>query len=298
MRALVIVCNMIFILNNQTNPSFNIALEEYLLKDSTQEIIMLYRNEPSIIIGKNQNALAEINFPWANKNRIPIIRRISGGGTVYHDLGNINFAFICNGQKNKLIDFERFTSPIISILQGMGLDAKFEGHNDIRLKGKKISGNAEHGYRSRIMHHGTLLFSSKLDDLRSALKVNGSYTDKAVASVPSSVTNIQDHLENNMSASEFMIALVKKLIDQEDCELAEISKSDKKAIQLLMDKKYNQWEWNLGASPNYTFHKGDIKFSVSKGTVTESSIKSMIGKRHRIEALEEELKEYTIEQLF
>jgi len=248
---------MLCIQRQQTDPYFNLAAEEYVLKSITDDIFMLWRNGPSIIAGKHQNTLAEINLDFVEKNSIPVVRRISGGGTVFHDLGNLNFTFIRNGEHEKLVNFRQFTEPIIEVLQSLGLDAKFEGRNDITIFGKKISGNAEHVYKNRVLHHGTLLFSSQLTDLSNALKVNpDKFQDKAVKSVRSRVTNISEHLTQQMSVVEFQ-ALIQDHISKKypDTKLIEFSDDDIRAINRLAEEKYKTWEWNFGYSPKYTFRK-------------------------------------------
>ena len=187
---------MLIINRPQTDPYFNIAAEEYLLKQMDEDCFMVWQNEPSIIVGKHQNTLAEINYSFAKENNIPVVRRITGGGTVFHDLGNLNFTFISSGEKGKLVNFKKFTQPIIEVLNQMGIPARFEGKNDLRVNGLKISGNAEHVYKNKVLHHGTLLFSTDLNFLKKAIKsVPERFQDKAVQSVRSKVANITDFIE-------------------------------------------------------------------------------------------------------
>ena len=163
---------MLCIHDKHTDPFFNLAAEEYVLKNFTEDCFMLWRNGPSIIVGKHQNTLAEINLDWVRANNIKVVRRLSGGGAVFHDLGNLNFTFIVSGEDGNLVDFRKFTKPILEVLQKLGVEAKFEGRNDLTIKGMKFSGNAEHVHKNRTLHHGTLLFSSVMADLSQALKVN------------------------------------------------------------------------------------------------------------------------------
>ena len=187
---------MLIIQNSTTDPYFNIAVEEYLLKNFTDDCFILYQNKPSIIIGKHQNTLAEINYQYVKENNIAVVRRLSGGGTVYHDLGNLNFSFIKNsGNDKNLVDFKMYTTPIIEVLKQLGVNAEFGGHNDIQVNGFKISGNAEHIFKKRVLHHGTLLFSSDLSILNNAIKApENRYSDKAVKSVRAVVANIKDFI--------------------------------------------------------------------------------------------------------
>ena len=187
---------MLYIYNKNTNPYFNLAAEEYVLKEFQEECFMLWRNEPSIIVGKNQNTLAEINLDYVRQHKIPVVRRLSGGGAVFHDLGNLNFTFIVNEDVSSFSDFKRFTQPIIDVLRKLSVNAEFSGRNDITIDGKKISGNAQYYYKNRILHHGTLLFSSSITDLSAALKVRPvKFEDKGVKSVSKRVTNISEHLK-------------------------------------------------------------------------------------------------------
>ncbi|MEE4196385.1 MAG: lipoate--protein ligase [Bacteroidales bacterium] len=249
---------MLCIKNPETNPYFNLAAEEYVLKNFKENCFMLWRNRPSIIVGKHQNTLAEINFEFVKQNNIDVVRRLSGGGAVFHDLGNLNFTFIknANAQKN-LVDFKKYTQPVIDVLRQLGVDAKFEGRNDIMIDGRKVSGNAEHVFKRRVLHHGTLLFSSVMLDLSKALKVNPlKYQDKGVKSVRSRVTNISDHLPGQMTVMEFHDKIFDFMVKSEkDAELYEYTADDLAKINQLVDEKYKTWDWNFGYSPKYNYEK-------------------------------------------
>lgn len=270
---------MLCIQSPHTDPCFNLAAEEYALTQFMDDCFMLYRNVPSIIVGKHQNALAEINMEWVRANNIQVVRRLSGGGTVFHDLGNLNFAFIATGEEGKLVDFRRFTRPIQEVLGKLGVETRFEGRNNLTIKGLKISGNAEHIYRKRTLHHGTLLFSSELADLSDALKVDpNKYTDKAVQSIRSRVTNISEHLSHPMNVDEFGQMIMQHILDNYDgARMYSFSPADTQAIELLRDEKYTRWEWNFGYSPRYLFERqvrkngGDlhIYLRVEKGVIGE-----------------------------
>lgn len=240
-----------------TDPYANLATEEYLFREFNREVFALWRNEPSIIVGKHQNALAEINNEFVKSRGIKVVRRISGGGTVFHDLGNLNFTFIRNGEPNQLVDFRKYTRPILEVLQTLGIDARFEGRNDLTINGRKFSGNAEHAYKNRILHHGTLLFSSSLSDLCAALRVDpGKFRGKAVKSVQSRVTNISEHLHEPMDIMAFKDHIMAHILEiYPEVMPYELNGPDLEAIRKLRDEKYATWEWNFGYSPQYSLQR-------------------------------------------
>ncbi len=248
---------MLCIRRKNTNPYFNLATEEYVLKNFDEDSFMLWRNEPSIIVGKHQNTLAEINLDYVKTNNIPVVRRLSGGGAVFHDLGNLNFTFTKKGNDENLIDFRKYTDPIIEVLKKIDVEAKFEGRNDLTIDGKKFSGNAEHIWRNKVLHHGTLLFSSEIKDLSQALNVDPlKFTDKAVKSVRSRVTNISEHLKIKLDVMEFYELIINHIINSHpDIKLYELSDFDHQQINTLVSNKYSSWDWNYGYSPKYNFKK-------------------------------------------
>ena len=243
---------------------------------------MLWRSEPSVIIGKHQNTLAEINWDFIKKHDIKVVRRMSGGGAVYHDPGNLNFTFIKHGRKGKLMDFKKFTDPVIKALAKMSVIAKFEGKNDLRVDGLKISGNAEHIFRDKILHHGTLLFDSNLDNLKNAIKKEkDQYSDKAVKSIRSQVTNISSHFKINISISEFREIMQSFMFNYfPGTSLYHFTNEDIKKINKLVEEKYSGWEWNYGCSPLYMMkktitageHEITVEFTVAKGIIKKFRI--------------------------
>jgi lipoate-protein ligase A len=262
---------MLLIKRHNTDPYFNLATEEYVLKNFDENSFMLWRNAPSIIVGKHQNTLAEINVEYVKRNNIPVVRRLSGGGAVFHDLGNLNFTFIQQGKDENLIDFKKYTEPILEVLQKIGIDAVFEGRNDLTIGGRKFSGNAEHIWKNKVLHHGTLLFSAQITDLSLALNVDPlKFQGKAVKSVRSRVTNISEHLAEPMDVMQFA-TLIQDHIGEKypDAKTIELSPEDHTNIYELIRTKYNTWEWNFGYSPNYNFRKvihtersGTIEFDI------------------------------------
>ena len=244
-------------------------MEEYFLKNTNEDIFLLWQNENSIIVGKNQNTLSEINYDYVKENNIKVVRRLSGGGAVFHDLGNINFTFIsCND--NSFSDFKKFTMPIVEALKELNVHAEFSGRNDLLIDGQKFSGNAQYNYKNKVMHHGTLLFSSEINDLSNALKVKPSkFKGKSVKSVKSRVTNISSHLDKEMTVLEFKDYLMDFINKRdENSHFYELNYKDIESINKLVEEKYSTWEWNFGYSPKYSLYNelkypgGNVEFSL------------------------------------
>ena len=260
---------MLLINNTNTNAYFNLAMEEYFLKNTNEDIFLLWQNENSIIVGKNQNTLSEINYDYVKENNIKVVRRLSGGGAVFHDLGNINFTFIsCND--NSFSDFKKFTMPIVEALKELNVHAEFSGRNDLLIDGQKFSGNAQYNYKNKVMHHGTLLFSSEINNLSNALKVKPSkFQGKSVKSVKSRVTNISSHLDKKMTVLEFKDYLMDFINKRdENSHFYELNDKDVESINKLVEEKYSTWEWNFGYSPKYSLYNevkypgGNLEFSL------------------------------------
>ncbi len=274
---------MLCIKHRSTDPYFNIATDEFIFKHLKEDCFMLWQNDNAIIVGKHQNTLAEINLDYVKEHDIKVVRRLSGGGAVYHDMGNLNFTFTRSSDRDDdLVDFKRYTAPIIAVLQEMGVNAEFSGRNDIMIEGKKFSGNAEHVFKNKVMHHGTLLFSSNMPNISGALKINPlKYKDRAVKSIPKRVTNIQDHLKEPMTVEQFADRIMDYIIQNyEDCKPYEFSDEDLKMIESIKKEKYETWDWNYGYSPNYDFKQGvktsggllEMNLNVSNGIIQEVKI--------------------------
>jgi len=245
---------MYVLLGESTNPYFNLAMEEYFLKEKDDDFFMLWRNDKSVIIGKNQNAYAEINHEYVNKNNIKVVRRMTGGGAVFHDLGNVNYTFVKRNSKDSFNDYKLFSEPIISFLKTLGVDARMSGRNDMLIGDKKFSGNAQCAYKDSVMHHGTLMFSAKKNNLSNSLNVNPlKIQSKGIASVRSRVTNISEHLDFLYIVEEFVSELYKYILSNfEGSKCYRLTNEDIERINELVEKKYSSSEWNYGFKQEYS----------------------------------------------
>jgi len=267
---------LICIISDSHYAPYNIATEEYLLKTKQDNCFLLYRNAPSIIVGRHQNTLAEINYDYVREHDIPVVRRMTGGGTVFHDLGNLNFCFIMLADGEGWT-FEKYTAPILELLSELGIKAELQGRNDLTIDGLKFSGNAKLVWRNKVLQHGTILFSSRMTDLSQALTVNPlKFADKAVKSVRARVTNVSEHLPHPLTIEEFVDKLhahVKSMYPQaQDYAFAP---EEKATIRQLVDEKYGTWDWNFGISPKYNYSKAiraqcgtiEVYLDVHKGRI-------------------------------
>lgn len=276
---------MLFIDNKGiTDPRINLAIEEYALKnlDINETYLLFYINQPSIIIGKNQNTIEEINQQYVDDQNIIVVRRLSGGGAVYHDLGNLNFSFITKDDGDSFHNFKKFTEPVVKALGKLGIQAELSGRNDIMAEGKKISGNAMFATRGRMFSHGTLLFNSEMEHIVSALKVKKDKIEsKGIKSIRSRVGNIADFLTESMTVEEFRSFLLKNIF-KDSTEIPEyvLTEEDWKNIYKLSEERYQQWDWNYGKSPKFNlqhthrFPVGsiDLRLEVNKGKIENCKI--------------------------
>lgn len=241
------------------DPRTNLAIEEYILRnpDCAEDGVFLYINEPSIIIGRNQNPLEEVNLQYAEAHHIHIVRRLSGGGTVYHDLGNLNFSFITKNRKEDFHNFKKFTAPVIRVLQRMGVDAQLNNRNDIVVDGLKISGNAQYITIGRMLTHGTLLFQSDLSSMAEALKAKDTdIHSKSIKSVRSQVANISDFLKEPMDMESFRLRLLEGILEEgKGISSYRFSEDDWARIKQISADHYQAWEWNFGRSPRFSIQK-------------------------------------------
>lgn len=308
---------MIYVINNNDSCFFNHAAEEYLMNNFHDEVFMLWINKPSILIGRNQNTLTEINYDYVKDNQIDIVRRLSGGGAVYNDLGNINFTFITYRDKDKSEvknGFKKFALPVIEALQSLGVNAEFTGRNDIIIEGKKFSGNAQYFQKDKLLHHGTLLFDCDMSKLSSALKSKAmKFKDKGIKSVGGRVTNILPHIDENMTIEDFREYLKNYIIDTHKIEkVIQFDENDIKEIEKISKSRFETWDWNYGKCPIYTYENsvkypsGLVEYSlnVQESIITGISIygdffgersikeleKTLIGVKHSREDIEDRMK--------
>ncbi|HFZ4754922.1 TPA: lipoate--protein ligase [Streptococcus agalactiae] len=273
---------MKYIVNTSNDPAYNVALEAYAFQKLTDidEIFILWINEPAIIIGRHQNTIQEINKEFIDKNGIHVVRRLSGGGAVYHDLNNLNYTIISNNTQEGAFDFQTFSKPVIDTLAKLGVKAEFTGRNDLEINGQKFAGNAQAYYKGRMMHHGCLLFDVDMSVLGQALKVSKDKIEsKGIKSVRARVTNIVDHLSDKITVQEFSDAILAQM-KEEYPEMDEyvLSDAELSEIQAMRDNQFATWDWTYGKAPEYTIERG-VRYPAGKVTtyanVENSTIKSV-----------------------
>jgi lipoate-protein ligase A len=294
---------MLYIRNDSNDPYFNMALEEYVIKsmDPSKEYFILWQNRPVVVIGKNQNAIEEVNLEYVRKNDIAVVRRLSGGGAVYHDLGNVNFTYVVDYRPEDFNSIERFARAVVKALEKLGVNAEFTGRNDITIDGRKISGNAQYLYKKRLLHHGTLLFDSDVTRLSQALNVKPQkISSKGVKSVKSRVANIREYLKEDISIEDFKELVVKYIFEVEGQPVTEyrLTPEDLNEITRLRNEKYATWEWNFGTSPEFDLTKSrrfdagevEVRINVRDGRVTAIKFYGDFLSMRDVSEVEEKLK--------
>lgn len=234
-----------------TDPAWNLAAEQYVFDvlPRNRTWFMLWQNDNAIIIGKHQNTAAEINQHFVRENDVRVVRRLSGGGAVYHDMGNLNFTFIADAGDMDTIDFQLFCQPVVSTLAALGVAAEVNGRNDMTISGRKFSGNSQYLREGRVMHHGTILFDSDLNRMAQALHVDQEkIAAKGVTSVRSRVTTVRQHMSHPVELEEFRRALLDNILAQQPSEKYVFTEEDKAQITRLREQRYATWEWNYGRS--------------------------------------------------
>lgn len=255
---------------NNTDPYVNLAMEEFLVRHadcSAGDYLLLYINQPCFVLGKNQSIYKEINFEFLRNQKLLPARRVSGGGTVYHDAGNVNFAFITSFAENKLNNYRLFNIPLIEALKKAGIEAEMDARNNIICRGKKISGNAQFTNRKNIISHGTLLFNANLPLLRACVTENDFEVEtKAVQSIKSSVINIAEICGQFKTAVELKSYLATELSTGSPKELPP---ADWRAIEKLATEKFSSYEWIYGRSPHTLIKKNGAEIAVENGVIKE-----------------------------
>lgn len=254
---------MIYIANNNTKPQYNLAFEEYVFSNISEDtpILLLWQNEPSVIIGKFQNTMEEINYDYIREKDINVVRRNTGGGAVYHDLGNLNYSFIIPNVTTK-VDFKTFTIPMVKALNSYGVPAVQTGRNDILVDDKKFSGNAQQFNSRGLLHHGTIMYDVNTDAVSKALKVKaGKFKSKATKSVKSRVTNLKPYFDAGESLPDinaFKELLLNWFAEEYDLSEMKLSDSQLAEIEALRQSKYETYDWNFGKSPKSDISRGDF----------------------------------------
>ncbi len=310
---------MIYVDSNSLNPYFNLALEEYMLKniDSEEEIIFLWQNTPTIVVGNNQNTIEEINVLFVEERKINVVRRLSGGGAVYQDLGNLNFTFLIKLEKPANLEIKKFALPVVAALNKLGVPAELTGRNDITLESRKISGNAQRLFKNKLLHHGTLLFDTDLEMMEKALQVGfDKIQSKGIKSVRSRVTNIKPYLRNQSTIEEFRESILRELFKGEEINHFILQADDIQQVNQLVEDKYSTWEWNFGYSPPYSIRnsrrfpggKIELFLDVEKGIIKHCQIYgdflslvdistievALQGKQYQADVIEKTLKEFDL----
>ncbi|WP_455931833.1 lipoate--protein ligase family protein [Parvimonas micra] len=269
---------MIFIKNKNTDVYFNLAMEEYFFeKFKKDEVFMLWINEPSVVIGKHQNLIEELNMKYCFENNIKIARRLSGGGTVVHDFGNLNYTYITNTTGDTALDFKEFLKPMYNALLNLNIDAHISPRNDFRVEEKKVCGHSQFMRKKRVLHHGCILFDSNLDNLRNALNVNNKKViSKSAKSVKSSVANLKEISKLDYEISDFLEKLKNEILKtQENFEIYELTKEDILNIDKIKSEKYATKDWIYGQSPKCTFildEKRDYTVEIYDGKIEKINI--------------------------
>lgn len=312
-------------LDNQDNldQTYNFAMEEYALRylDENETYFMFYRMHPTIIVGKNQNTIQEINQAYVKEHHLPVLRRLSGGGAVYNDEGNISFSMITKDDGDSFQNFAKFTKPVIEALKSLGVDAKLSGRNDIEVAGKKISGNAQFVTKGRLYTHGTLMFDVNLENLTKALQVDPEkYLSKGVQSVRARVTTIKEHLDEKVDILQFKQLLLESIFQTKTIPMYTFTEEDNQKIREIQKNRYQNWDWNYGKSPKGSiikkkrFPAGTVEFhlEVKNGYIQTVTIYGdffaaleiseiqtlLVGIKYRPEVVQAKLNEVTISDYF
>ena len=310
--------------HDEMDATLNLALEEYILTelDINETYLLFYSMSPTVIVGKNQNTVEEINMDFVKKNHVTVTRRLSGGGAVYNDEGDLSFSFITKDDGNSFHNFKKFTDPVVRALRQMGVEAELQGRNDLVVDGKKISGNAQFATRGRMFSHGTLLFDVNLENVARALNPDAEkFLSKGIKSVRARVTNIREHLKEDMDIKQFKRTLLRYIFEgEEPIPEYRLTADDWSRVEAIANKRYRNWDWVYGKSPKFNvrhkhrFPSGtvDVRLAVNRGIIEEAKIfgdffgvgdidvveKHLVGKRYDKEQVAEALEAIDVGQFF
>jgi lipoyltransferase and lipoate-protein ligase len=314
---------MVYVESYSTSPYFNFALEQYLMKEKDledKEIFMFWRTNPTVMIGRYQNTIEEINTKYVEENGVNVVRRVSGGGTIYTDMNGWQYSFIIKDYKANSIDFKVFTLPIISALQKHGVNAYFNSRNDLLISGKKFSGNAQYIKGNRILHHGSILFNTDIKAMVESISVaDEKIISKGIKSVRERVTNVAEHLKKNVDSVGFKNIMIESLLKGTN-NVYKLNEYDIRRIDEIAKEKFESWEWTYGNSPKFNITKwgrfsgGKVEFKlyVEKGIIKSCNIygdffgigeinmisKALRGCRYEKKSIENILKEIEVEKYF
>ena len=292
---------MKYIKTSYPTPPANMAMEELIINHLPEDdYLTFYIHDPSIIIGRHQNTIEEINEDYVREKGIHVQRRLSGGGAVYHDHGNLNFSFIVRGTREDVNQFDVLTLPVIKALEKLGVKAELSGRNDLLIDGRKFSGNAQYFHNGKLLQHGTILLNSDMSELGNALKVKEiKIQSKGVKSVHSRVTNIMEYLEDkSLTVEAFKNLLIETINEIYPLEEYILTAEEQAIHDRLVREKFSTWEWNYGKSPKFNVSKMekfpfgiiDARIDVQKGTIANIRVFGDFFVREDISTLEEALK--------
>lgn len=274
---------MVYLESTSTDPHFNLAMEQYIFDhmDKAQPYFMLWQNDNAVIVGRHQNTAREVNKAFVEQHGVSVVRRLSGGGAVYHDMGNLNFTFITDAGKQDStrsgLDMKAFARPVVEALRSLGVPAELSGRNDMTIDGRKFSGNAQYIHKGRVMHHGTLMYDCDLSAVSGALQVSkDKIAGKGVQSVRSRVTNLKDYM-GDITLQQFKQRLVSTMFRHSPLQWHEFTEAELERAHEIQRERYDLWEWNWGRSPKYSIEKSrripdvggiTLQMEVEKGIIS------------------------------
>lgn len=279
-----------------TDAYYNLAVEEYLFSHTDEDVFMLWQNSPAVVIGKNQNAYAEIDLGYAESHGINVVRRITGGGAVYHDLGNINYSYIT--LSGGTLDFARLSKPIINALKEMGINAILGGRNDILADGKKISGSAQHTSNGRTLHHGTLLFDVDTEKMSAILRVDKEKLEHhGVKSHKSRVTNLNDLLPSSITLSDFINTLESLIVQELGASVTQIGDHSEinalternRSLEWIFSSKKLLTDYTVKRNKRYTFGSVELAINLEGNIIKNITVTGDFFSLSPIEELENAL---------